>query len=172
MSYKYERSICLDFDAVVHRYTTPWIDTGVIPDDPVSGAKEFMAWLLDEGYSVLVLSSRCMAERGVRAIEAYLAKHELPYTRVLTKKEPALLYVDDRGYRFGGNFEHLKEFISNEERMKPWNRKLGEHSGRRERLEGALEKMNQFEDGTGIDWGDVETVFALVRPLIERELTL
>ena len=34
--------ICLDFDGVIHSYTSGWKGAAVIPDPPVPGALEFI----------------------------------------------------------------------------------------------------------------------------------
>jgi len=36
----------------------------------------------------------------------------------------------------------------------------------------ALEKIKAFEDGTGNDFSDVETVYSIVKPLLEKHLWL
>ena len=41
---------------------------------------------------------------------------------------------------------------------------------KKEDIEYALSIIEQFEDGTGIDWSDVESVFTDVKPLLEEKL--
>ena len=117
------KTICMDFDGVIHSYTSGWKGADVIPDPPVPGAAEFMIWGLEQGFEMVVSSARCEHELGAWAIEEFLRDHGIPFTRVARKKPPALLYVDDRGFRFGGDFEALKSFVEEEGAMAPWNKR-------------------------------------------------
>ena len=40
-----QQTVALDFDGVVHAYTTPWESHNIIPDAPVPGAKEAIEFL-------------------------------------------------------------------------------------------------------------------------------
>lgn len=117
------RTICLDFDGVLHAYTSPWTESSEISDGPVPGARAFCEILLGEGFSVVVFSSRAADESGRRAIEAWLAEHNFPLAvRVAHGGKPqAEIYVDDRGYRFEGDFTACLNFIR--KGVRPWNKK-------------------------------------------------
>lgn len=96
--------VCVDFDGVLHlseNYRSP----DRVDGDPVPGA---LGWLerMQERYEVVVLSTRAESVAGRVAIERWLVAHG-PFGGVRTTcvKVPALLYVDDRGWRFtGSNF--------------------------------------------------------------------
>jgi len=112
------KRIILDFDGVIHSYPK-W--KGIVPTDPpVPGAKEAIA-RLRETYEVCVLSTRCTEEAGVQGIKDWLAEHEIVVDAVLTEKAPAILMVDDRGYRFDGDWNKLVEFVESGN-LEPWNR--------------------------------------------------
>ena len=49
--------LCLDFDGVLHSYTSGWKGARVIPDPPVEGAIDFLSRALDD-FRVAVYSSR------------------------------------------------------------------------------------------------------------------
>ncbi len=51
MSKRY--SVAVDFDGVLHSYTTPWVNAHTIPDPPVEGA---IAWLyaIGQRFDVIV----------------------------------------------------------------------------------------------------------------------
>lgn len=66
--------LCLDFDGVLHSYTSGWKGATVIPDPPVPGALEFVVGAL-ERFSVAILSSRSHQWFGRLAMKRWLRKH-------------------------------------------------------------------------------------------------
>ncbi len=66
--------LCLDFDGVIHSYTSRWQGASVIPDPPVPGALEFIVKAL-ETYEVAIFSSRSHQWGGKRAMKSWLIKH-------------------------------------------------------------------------------------------------
>ena len=66
--------LCLDFDGVIHSYTSGWKGASVIPDPPVPGALEFIVTALDV-FEVHILSSRSHQWGGKRAMKRYLREH-------------------------------------------------------------------------------------------------
>jgi len=75
MSKKYRKPIlCLDFDGVIHSYTSGWKGASVIPDEPVDGALEFIVKAM-EHFQVAILSSRSHQWGGKRAMKQYLYYH-------------------------------------------------------------------------------------------------
>lgn len=135
-------TVCLDFDGVLHSYTTPWSGPASIPDPPVPGAIAFMVELLKAGFEVAVYSSRSGQSGGVEAMQAWLAVAVATYFRdsqpagVLlpetsarhwvvnliswpSSKPAAHLTIDDRAFCFNGTFpaiESVRSFV-------PWNKR-------------------------------------------------
>jgi hypothetical protein len=105
-----QRTICLDFDGVLHSYRSGWCGSEIIPDPPIHGTRESVARLRQQ-YRVVVHSSRCRTEAGRRAVESWLKKHEIVVDEVCEHKPPAHVYVDDRAVRFRGNWDDLVEEI-------------------------------------------------------------
>lgn len=66
--------LCLDFDGVIHSYTTPWQEASIIPDPPVPGALEFIVKAL-RSFDVCIFSSRSHKLGGKRAMKRYLIQH-------------------------------------------------------------------------------------------------
>ena len=64
-------TVSVDFDGVIHSYTTPWINAHTIPDPPVDGA---ISWLFKtiQHFDVQILSTRAKTWRGRRAIRRWL----------------------------------------------------------------------------------------------------
>jgi len=111
-------ALILDFDGVIHSYENGW--TGLTPEDPPTlGAREAIQQLR-ERFEVLVLSTRSTDPGGIQVIEEWLDKHDIQVDAVIDKKRKAKLMVDDRGYRFDGNWDTLLEFTKTS--MEPWNR--------------------------------------------------
>lgn len=66
--------LCLDFDGVVHSYTSGWKGAAEIPDPPVPGALEFIVRALDR-FEVHIFSSRSNLPGARRAMQEWLLRH-------------------------------------------------------------------------------------------------
>ena len=95
---RWEKTIALDFDNVIHDYKGEL--TPACTGPPVPGAIEGMKALLERGFFLVVFTAR--EELG--PIVQWLAKYGLYVdleTLVVTNHKPkALVYVDDRAIRF------------------------------------------------------------------------
>lgn len=98
------RTICLDFDGVIHSYQSGWQGEAVISDPPIHKV-ELAIQRLRKDYRVVVYSARCRTEEGCIAIEAWLDKHGIEVDEVARHKPPAHVYVDDRAVRFSGDWD-------------------------------------------------------------------
>lgn len=123
-------TLCLDFDGVIHSYSSGWKGADVIPDPPVEGAIAFMLSAL-EHFKVVIFSSRSHQSGGIKAMQDWLRKHAgqcwyespagpgLEDVEFATEKPAAMISIDDRCLTFDGTWpaiETLKEF-------KPWNKR-------------------------------------------------
>ena len=66
--------LTLDWDGVVHSYTSGWKGATVIPDPPVPGALEFIVRALDR-FDLAIHSSRSHQWGGIGAMKRYLRDH-------------------------------------------------------------------------------------------------
>lgn len=66
--------LCLDFDGVLHSYSSGWKGAHRIPDPPVPGALEFVVGALDR-FTVAILSSRSHQWFGRYAMKRWLRGH-------------------------------------------------------------------------------------------------
>lgn len=109
---KHKRTICLDFDGVVHSYVSGWKGVTSIPDAPVPGAKEAIDTLRAQGYEVVIFSTRSSTPDGLYAMQRWLEDNGIHADRVSAEKPPALIYVDDRGLKFDGDWPQTLQDIS------------------------------------------------------------
>jgi hypothetical protein len=103
--------LCLDFDDVVHSYTSKWVSPTVIPDDPVPGAFDFIQKAMHY-FEVHIFSSRSHEPSGADAMKAWFYKHlpvgsgiewigQLHFPLV---KPPFFVGIDDRVLTFKGQY--------------------------------------------------------------------
>ena len=106
------RTICLDFDGVIHSNQHGWQGEAVIVDPPIHKVDQAIAELRKD-YRVVVFSARCRTDEGVEAIRAWLVKHNIEVDEVCRDKPPAHVYVDDRAVRFSGDWQQTIADIHN-----------------------------------------------------------
>lgn len=109
--------LCLDFDGVVHSYTSGWQGARNIPDDPMPGVLDFITDAMLAGWDVVIHSSRARSFGGITAMRNWLRKHagnqwdcmgpSLCDVRFTRWKPPAVLTIDDRAMRFVGTWPSL-----------------------------------------------------------------
>lgn len=107
----YKPTIVLDFDGVIHSYTSGWKGADVIPDPPVEGAFDFLEQALTR-FNVAIFSSRTHQDGGVAAMQEWFRRHGFPLASRLEfpdHKPPALVTIDDRAIRFTGVFPSIGE---------------------------------------------------------------
>jgi hypothetical protein len=133
--------LCLDFDGVLHSYTSGWVSHDFIPDPPVPGAMEFL-YAAIQVFDVKIFSSRSAKkyDGGIRAMRQwveYWAKRQLSNAdpdwqanaviNAFTnnneafpeEKPPAFLTIDDRALTFTGAWPDMETLRA----FKPWNKK-------------------------------------------------
>lgn len=141
-------TVCVDFDGVIHSYTSGWKGIANIPDPPVPGAIDALFRLLDAGFEVAIYSSRSSSFRGRWAMKRWLEraitehwlsggglpsgieaecwsdaagiyrKFSWPYF-----KPAALLTIDDRAITFNGNWSDPAYQPNAIKGFKPWNKR-------------------------------------------------
>jgi|GEM_PF-1439050 predicted kinase len=112
--------LCLDFDGVIHSYTSGWKGADKIPDGPVPGAFTFIDKAL-EHFDVHIYSSRSGAKGGIQAMKDWFDSNNFDSQRLLfpTTKPPATIGLDDRVLNFNGVWPSMVEL----KKFKPWNKK-------------------------------------------------
>lgn len=64
-------TVAVDFDGVLHSYTSPWVSASFIPDPPVPGAIEWLFRTIQKFY-IAITSTRNHQRGGVRAMRRWL----------------------------------------------------------------------------------------------------
>lgn len=116
-------TICVDFDGVLHQYDGDWQGHHIIPGDACPGAIEWLEEIA-QSFEVAILSTRGSTSDGLVAIldwiERRCSSSVMEHLRVVSEKPPALLYIDDRAWRFEGDNWPTKADVH---RAIPWWKK-------------------------------------------------
>jgi hypothetical protein len=127
--------LCVDFDGVIHSYTSKWVDEKTIPDPPVPGALAWL-WKATEWFDVQIYSSRSKSEAGRAAMQHWMTwyaarefgpDHPMAISmqsypvKFAAEKPAAFLTIDDRAFCFEGDWSELDpcELL----KFKPWNKR-------------------------------------------------
>lgn len=117
-------TIVVDFDGVLHSYTSGWHGASIIKDPPVPGA---IAWLREavKHFHVCIVSTRSTEADGRKAMREWLGywaaeqresdKEDLAWLSAIawpTDKPPAFVTIDDRAITFTGIFPAMEQIRS------------------------------------------------------------
>ena len=100
------KTLATDFDGVLHRYSRGWYD-GSIYDVPMEGAVDFTTKLTNEGWKLIVFTTR----KEIEQIKLWLKKYNFPDMEVTNTKPIATAYIDDRAIRFTNWQDVARYFI-------------------------------------------------------------
>lgn len=132
--------LCVDFDGVIHSYTSGWKGALVISDPPVPGAIKWL-WSATQHFEINIYSSRTKEPGAINAMKSWLRKNAFkefekdPFRDTAEEcvylfmreiyfpeqKPAAFLTIDDRAVCFDGEWSKL-----NPEQLlqfKPWNKR-------------------------------------------------
>jgi hypothetical protein len=124
--------LCLDFDGVLHSYTSGWKGADIVPDPAVDGAMRFI-WDASEHFKISVFSSRSNQRGGKAAMQEWLYRNFIAHwsadlTRAdaiyaeiewPSEKPAAFITIDDRALTFEGEWGNPKDLLA----FKPWNKR-------------------------------------------------
>jgi len=122
-------TLIVDFDGVIHAYTSPWTEATDINDGPVDGAIDWLKAMIAQNVHIVLFTARLAEGRYpiYRRIQEWLLRHgieesELARMTFHTGKPHGTLYIDDRAYRFRGRFPSIEEVHGHEQ----WNKAAAE----------------------------------------------
>ncbi len=118
--------LCLDFDGVLHAYTSGWQGIDVVADGPTAGAAQFLRDAI-EAFDVCIVSSRSADPIGRRAMKCAVRRwledeygsRGARYARSIRfpeHKPPAMVTLDDRAITFTGRFPSMTDLLN----FNPW----------------------------------------------------
>jgi len=111
--------LAIDFDGVIHKNSKGFFD-GTVYDEPMDGVKDALDQL-SKKYKIVIFTCKVKPDRplingktGKELIETWLSKHDLLHyiSEITCEKPRAVLYIDDKGYRFN-NWGSTLNFLSN-----------------------------------------------------------
>lgn len=137
------KTLCLDFDGVLHSYTSGWQGVGKIPDAPVEGAMAFLCNAV-HFFDVAIYSSRSSHLLGRWAMKRWLRQHMIQHhldnpgvgvfdtygealddaDEILERirwpwfKPAAFVTLDDRAATFNGTWPTMNSLAA----FRPWNK--------------------------------------------------
>lgn len=131
--------LCVDFDGVIHAYTSPWVDEVTIADGPVPGALQWL-WRAVEFFDVRIYSSRSKVPAARRAMLEWMIRYSIQEFGVghpmaldnpggaypitfADEKPPAFLTIDDRALTFEGDWSDPAMDPGFLLTFKPWNKR-------------------------------------------------
>lgn len=120
------RRVMIDLDGTIHKYSKGYQD-GTIYDDPFKGAKEVIDWLKNQGYEIVIFTTRASEQNAnetggdhkeqIKNIGNWLKLHEIYYDKITAEKLAADFYIDDRAISIkDGNWDAVLKTIK--KRMK------------------------------------------------------
>ena len=121
--------LCVDFDGVISNYDSGWQGVENIPDPPVEGAIEWLAYMVEKtDYEIAIYSSRSKTPEGIWAMTRWLEqaftnirydpRSYIPHIQFPSQKPPAYLTIDDRAICFRGTFPSILEL----DNFTAWNK--------------------------------------------------
>jgi len=124
--------LCLDFDGVIHAYTSGFQGIDTVGDPPTEGALNFLREA-NKHFVICIYSTRSAYKEGRFAMQKWLSDAFVKETGQLspgdldllyeiqwpTAKPPAHISIDDRAIQFTGEWPDPKALL----KFKPWNQK-------------------------------------------------
>lgn len=104
-----DKIIMIDFDGAIHKYSEGFKD-GTIYDEPIKNVKSAIKIFRNKGFKVIVFTARLsekyhgldQVNEQKEMIKEWLSKYGIEIDGMTSEKIPALIYIDDRGFRFSG----------------------------------------------------------------------
>lgn len=117
-----KKILLLDFDGVLHNYTSGWKGAHIVSDPPVPGALDFLQQAV-HNFKVHIFSSRSHQKGGIEGMRNWLLKHSdnAPWVKLIhftNVKSTAHVFIDDRALTFTGKWPTMKELHA----FRPWNK--------------------------------------------------
>lgn len=100
-----KQNLCIDFDSTLCQYES-WEKNGNTPGEPIKDAREACIEL-SKDFRLVILTTRDDHD----VVRRWLKWHNFPEMEVTSYKVGAVAYIDDRGFRFEGNWQLMVAMI-------------------------------------------------------------
>jgi len=109
---KTRHHVLIDFDGVVCSYDGSW-NSGEINGKLIENVKEAINEIHNnyDNVDIIIFTTRaCPSENHdhidqIKKLKEFFKENEIYYDDITGEKLPALIYIDDNGYRFSGNWK-------------------------------------------------------------------
>ena len=116
-----EKRAMIDLDQTIHKYSKGWQD-GNIYDDPFDGARNAIKWLKDNGYEIVIFTTRASPgnavemggdeKKEIAKVQSWLKQNNIYFDRVTADKLSADFYIDDKAIPIhNGNWDAVLKVI-------------------------------------------------------------
>ena len=116
-----KRRVMIDLDGTINKYSDGYRN-GELYDDPFEYAKESIDWLKNQGYEIVIFTSRLSIgnakefgddlEKQKKNITAWLKKYDIYFDRLTGDKLAADFYIDDKAIHIkDGNWDDVLHTI-------------------------------------------------------------
>ena len=116
----------IDLVGTIQKYSKGYAD-GQIYDDPFAGAKQVIDWLKNQGYEIVIFTTRASEENAkemggdhlkqIANVENWLSDNGIYFDRITAEKIFADFYIDDKAiFIKNGNWDVVMKTIK--KRMK------------------------------------------------------
>ncbi|MDP6542405.1 MAG: HAD hydrolase family protein [Phycisphaerae bacterium] len=102
-------TLCIDFDDTIIGRN----------NEPLDGVRNALQRFKNKGWEIIISSARLdpvlwgeQLQFRVDDIVRMLREHEIPFDKVVTHKPAADIYIDDKGFRFEGNWDTAERLIN------------------------------------------------------------
>ena len=121
----------IDLDKTIHKYSKGYGD-GTIYDEPFKDARKAINWLKDQGYEIVIFSTRASPsnaeemggdyKKEIGNIESWLKNHDIYFDRVTADKIAADFYIDDKAIPIhNGNWDAVLKVVKKRMNQKTKN---------------------------------------------------
>lgn len=108
------QTLAIDFDGTLCR--KQGFGDGTIYEEPNKGAKEVLDKMKEEGYKIVIYSTRLNPKfdrytEQLEEVANWLEKYSIPFDEITPFKPRAIAYIDDRAVRFTNWFDMKNLFV-------------------------------------------------------------
>ena len=115
-SKKDKKSICIDFDGVIHQYDT-W-NNGNLNPNAIPGSKKAID-LLKNKYKIIIFTTRASktynqepsSDELIEKMTKWLKDRDIYFDEITSDKKGAVAYIDDRAIRFENNWKPILDMV-------------------------------------------------------------